>query len=136
MNTFIQVLYGLTEVLTVLQCSFMSPYTNSQIYSLRNIFPMASRFLHRSGLCCTPVYVPGLRTGPASLIGPNRSGPRLAQPIRPMLSLSLNICPNTTIKWIRISQHFTFILALNLYIYCEVWYLCTCITKFGTCGYY
>ena len=42
--------FGLTEVLTVLQCSFMSPYTNSQIYSLRNIFLMASRFLHRSGL--------------------------------------------------------------------------------------
>ena len=50
MNTFIQVLFGLTKVLTVLQCSFMSPYTNSQIYSLRNIFPMASRFLHRTDL--------------------------------------------------------------------------------------
>ena len=50
MNTFIQVLLGLTEVLTILQFSFMSPYTNSQIYSLRNICLMASRFPHRSGL--------------------------------------------------------------------------------------
>ena len=36
----------------------------------------------------------GLRTGftyPASPIGPNRSSPRLVQPIWPMLSLSLNI---------------------------------------------
>ena len=53
MNTFIQVLFGLIEVLTVLQCSFMSPYTNSKIYSLWNIFPIASRFLHRTGL---PTY--------------------------------------------------------------------------------
>ena len=68
MNTFIQVLYGLTEVLTkvltILQCSFMSPYTNSQIYSLRNIFPMASRFPHQSDLSyapvCIPVYAPDL----------------------------------------------------------------------------
>ena len=29
MNTFIQVLLGLTEVLTVLQCSLKIPYTNS-----------------------------------------------------------------------------------------------------------
>ena len=29
MNTFIKVLLGLTEVLTVLQCSLKSPYTNS-----------------------------------------------------------------------------------------------------------
>ena len=46
---------------------------------------MASRFPHRSGLTytpvCTPVYAP---------VRPNRSGPRLAQPIRPMLRLSLN----------------------------------------------
>ena len=56
--------YGLTEVLVVLQCSFMSPYTNSQIYSLRNICLMASRFPHRTGLCyapvCVPVYAPDL----------------------------------------------------------------------------
>ena len=43
MNTFIQVLLGLTEVLIVLQCSLKSSYTNSQIYSSRNIFPTASR---------------------------------------------------------------------------------------------
>ena len=68
--------YGLTEVLTVLQCSFMSPYTNSQIY----ICLMASRFPHRSGLSyapvCVLVYVPSLTDW--------------SQPIRPMLSLSLN----------------------------------------------
>ena len=88
MNTFIQVLFGLTEVLTVLQCSFMSPYTNSQIYSLWNIFPTASRFLHRTGL---PTHRSAFRfMYSASPIGPNRSGPRLAQPTRPMLSLSLN----------------------------------------------
>ena len=50
MTTFIQVLLGLTEVLTILQCSFMSLYTNSQIYSLRNIFLTTSQFLHRTGL--------------------------------------------------------------------------------------
>ena len=64
MSTFIQVLFGLTEVLSVLQCSLKSPYTNSQIYSSRNIYPMASRFPHRSdlsyALVCVPVYVPGL----------------------------------------------------------------------------
>ena len=88
MNTFIQVLFGLTEVQTVLQCSFMSPYTNSQIYSLWNIFPTTSRFLHRTGL---PTHRSVYRfTYSASPIGPNRSGPRLLQPIRPMLSLSLN----------------------------------------------
>ena len=73
--------YGLTEVLTVLQCSFMSSYANSQIYSSRNICPMASLFPHRSDLSyapvCIPVYAPSLT---------DRS-----QPIRPMLSLSLNI---------------------------------------------
>ena len=72
--------YGLTKVLTVLQCSLKSPYTNSRIYSLRNIIPMASRFLHRSGLSyapvCVLVYVPSLTDW--------------SQPIRPMLSLSLN----------------------------------------------
>ena len=64
MNTYIQVLYGLTKVLTVLQRSLKSPYANSQIYSSRNICPMASRFPHRSGLLyapvCVPVYAPGL----------------------------------------------------------------------------
>ena len=68
MKTFIQVLYGLIEVLTevliVHHCSLKSPYTNSQIYSSRNICPMASRFLHRSGPCyapvCVPVYTLGL----------------------------------------------------------------------------
>ena len=94
MNTFIQVLFRLTKVLTkvltVLQCSFMSPYTSSQIYSLRNIFPTASQFLYQTGL---PLHRSAYRfTYPDSPIDPNRSGPRLVQPIRPMLSLSLNTC--------------------------------------------
>ena len=63
-NTFIQVRFGLTEVLTVLQWSFMSTYANSQIYSSWNICPMASRFPHRSGPSyapiCVPVYALGL----------------------------------------------------------------------------
>ena len=49
--------YRLTEVLTVIQCSLKSPYTNSQIYSLRNICLKAFRFPHQSGLLLT-----GLRT--------------------------------------------------------------------------
>ena len=71
MNTFIQVLLELTEVLTVLQCSLKSPYTNSKIYSLHNIFPVASRFLHHTGL---PTHRSAYRfTYSASPIGPNRS---------------------------------------------------------------
>ena len=77
MNTFIQVLYGLievlTEVLTVLQCSFMNPYTNSQIYSLRNIFLMASRFPHRSGPSYTPVCIPVYALGLTDQSQPIRS---------------------------------------------------------------
>ena len=48
----------------------------------------ASRFLHRTGLP-THRYAYWF-TYPASPIGPNRSGPRLSQLMRPMLSLSLN----------------------------------------------
>ena len=99
MNTFIQVLLGLTEVLTILQCSFMSPYTKSQIYSLRNIFPTASQFLHRTGL---PTHRLAYRFPyPTSPIGPNRSGPRLVQPIWPMLSLSLNTPPQAQLEALR-----------------------------------
>ena len=48
----------------------------------------ASRFLHRTGL---PSHRSASRySASASSIGPNRSGPRLLQPMRPMLSLSLN----------------------------------------------
>ena len=85
--------------MTVLQCSFMSPYTNSQIYSLWNIFPTASRFLHRTGL---PSHRSAYQfTYPASPIGPNRSGPRLAKPIRLMLSLSLNTTPQPQLEALR-----------------------------------
>ena len=58
MNTFIQVLLGLTEVLIVLQCSLKSSYTNSQIYSSRNIFRTASR-----SAPIRPFLRTGLRTG-------------------------------------------------------------------------
>ena len=54
MNTFIQVLLGMT----ILQCSFMSPYTNSQIYSLVEYLstglpvytPIRTLVAHQSGL--------------------------------------------------------------------------------------
>ena len=63
-NTFIQVLYGLTEILTVLQYSLKSPYANSQIYFSRNICPMAYRYPHRFSPSyapvCIPVYALGL----------------------------------------------------------------------------
>ena len=87
MNTFIQVLFGLTEVLTVLQCLLKSPYTISQIYSLRNIFPMASRFPHRSGLSCAPVCVPVYALGLTDRSQPIQSSACSAD----ALSLSLNI---------------------------------------------
>ena len=89
-NTFIQVL-GLTEVLTVLQCSLKSPYTNSQIYPGGISFLTTSRFLHRPAFLRT-----GLRTGLRTR--PHRSGPRLAQPIRPMLSLALNTPPQAQLE--------------------------------------
>ena len=54
MNTFIQVLEGLTEVLTVLQCSLRAP-TLTPKYIPRGIsFLTASRFTHRFG----PTYAP------------------------------------------------------------------------------
>ena len=69
MNTFIQVLEGLT----VLQCSLRAPTLTPKYIPHGISFLTASRFTHS-----------------AKPIGPNRSGPRLLQPIRPMLSLSLN----------------------------------------------
>ena len=95
-NTLLQVLEGLTEVLTILQCSLKSSYTNSQIYSSWNIFSTASRFLHRTSL---PSHRFAYRyTYSASPIGPNRSGPRLLQPIWPMLNLSLNTYRRFVVK--------------------------------------
>ena len=70
---FIQVLLGLTEVLTVLQCSLKSSYKNSQIYSSRNIFPTASRFTHRSGPSYAPVSVPVSALGLTDRSQPIRS---------------------------------------------------------------
>ena len=74
---------------TVLQCSLRSIYTNSQKYIPCGISSLtASRFLHRIGL---PSHRRASRySASASPIGPNRSGPQLLQPMRPMLSLSLN----------------------------------------------
>ena len=84
--------YGLTKVLTVLQCSLKSPYTNSQIYSLWNICPMV--FLFLTGLRT------GLRTGPTLPIGPHRSDPRLVQP--------------TGRCWACLSTQFTYSRVINL----------------------
>ena len=80
MNTFIQVLFGLTEVLTVLQCSFMSTYANSQIYSSRNICLMASQFPHRSGPSYAPVFVPVYALGLTDRSQPIRSSACSADP--------------------------------------------------------
>ena len=96
MNTFMQVVLVLTEVLMILQCSFMRPYTNSQIYSLWNIFPTASRFLHWTGLpthrSAYQFYVPGL----TDRSQPIRSSASSAD--RPMLSLSLNTPPQSQLE--------------------------------------
>ena len=62
-------------------------------------FLTASRFLHRTGL---PSHRFAYRIMySASPIGPNRSGPRLLQPIRPMLSLSLNTPPQAQLEALR-----------------------------------
>ena len=83
--------YGLTEVLTGTSMLITKlPTLTPKYIPSRNICSMASRFLHRSGLLLRTGFAPSLRTGPAKPIGPNRSGSRLAQPIRPMLSLYLN----------------------------------------------
>ena len=64
MNTFIQVLEGLTEVLTVLQCSLRAPTLTPKYIPHRISFLTASRFPHRSGPTyapvCVPVYALGL----------------------------------------------------------------------------
>ena len=91
--------YGLTEVLTVLQCSLVSPYANFQIYSSRNICPMASWFPHRSDLSYTPVCVP--------VCVPSLTD--RSQPIRPMLILSLNTYNKTNIKYICIRHNIRFL---------------------------
>ena len=58
---------------------------------------MALRFTHRYGLLRTGLRN-SLRTDPALPIGPNRSGSRLVQPIRPTLSFSLNTPPEAQIE--------------------------------------
>ena len=78
MNTFYTNPRRTDRSTTVLQCSLKSSTLTPKIYSLQNIFP--------NGL---PVSA-SRYSASASPIGPNRYGPRLAQPMRPMLSLSLN----------------------------------------------
>ena len=63
-----------------------SAYTNSKIYSSRNIF-----------ICVTDRSQPTRYS--ASPIGPYRLGPRLLQPTRPMLSLYLNTILLTSYGW-------------------------------------
>ena len=64
----------------VLQCSFMSPYTYSQIYSLWNICLMASWFSHQSGLSYAPVCVPVYAFGLTDRSKPIRSSASSADP--------------------------------------------------------
>ena len=60
---------------------------------------MAYWILHRAGL---PSYRSTSRySASASPIGPNRSGPRLAQPMQPMLSLTLNTPPQGQLEALR-----------------------------------
>ena len=60
---------------------------------------MTYRFLHRTGL---PSYRSASQySASASPIGPNRNGPRLLQPTRPMLSLSLYTPPQAQLEALR-----------------------------------
>ena len=90
MNTFYTSPSRTARSITVLQCSLKSSTLTPKIS-----FLTASWFLHRTGL---PSYRSASRYSAwASPIGPNRSGPRLAQPMRPMLSLSLNNSHNNIV---------------------------------------
>ena len=72
----------------ILQCSLKSSTLIPKYIPYGISFLTASRFLHRTGL---PSYRSAYRySASASPIRPNRYGPRLSQPMRPMLSLSLN----------------------------------------------
>ena len=79
---------------TYVNAHLWTPTLTPKYIPSRNICLMAFPSPHRSGLCCTPVcapvYAPGIRTVLAKPIGPNLSTLSLAQPIQPMLSLSLN----------------------------------------------
>ena len=90
---FIQVLTRTDRSTIVLQCSLRAP-TLTPKYIPRGIsFFASSRHpgsLHRTGVFDR--YQPTRSS--AYPIGPNRFGPRLLQPIRPMLSLYLNTCQN------------------------------------------
>ena len=77
MHTFIQVLTRTDRSTIVLQCSLRAPTLTPKY------IPCGISFLASSVLCVEPAYP----------IGPNRLGPRLLQPIRPMLSLYLNTFP-------------------------------------------
>ena len=82
MHTFIQVLRRTDRSTIVLQCSLRAPTLTPKY------IPSGISFLASSVLCAEPTYP----IGPNRLgTRPNRLGPRLLRPIRPMLSLYLNI---------------------------------------------
>ena len=96
MNTFIQVLRRTDKSTIVLQCSLKSSTLTPKIYFLRNIFPNGLPVSTPSRPSFAPVCVP------VHVLGPNRSGPRLLQPIRPMLSLSLNTPHQAQLEALRV----------------------------------
>ena len=86
---FIQVLTRTDRSTIVLQCSLRAPTLTPKYIPCGISFFTSSRHpgsLHRTGV--SDRYQPTQFS--ASPIGPNRFGPRLLQPIRPMLSLYLN----------------------------------------------
>ena len=87
---FIQVLTRIDRSTIVLQCSLRAP-TLTPKYIPRGISFFASS--RHPVLCTEPAYPIGtIRLGPRpNRSVPNRFGPRLLQPIRPMLSLYVNI---------------------------------------------
>ena len=79
-NTFIQVLEGLTEVLTVLQCSLRAPTLTPKYIPHGISFLTASRFTHRSGPTYAPVCVPVYAFGLTDRSQPIRSSASSVDP--------------------------------------------------------
>ena len=124
----------LHEQLTLQHIFLMKPSSNAISHQRRFYGSLDCR--EAQTLICFVLF-----TYPAPLIGPNRSGPRLVQLIRPMLSLSLNkATPKKGIFSIPISEIFfplmrkkkrvkkicwlcEFFLSLGFYWLCEFFYL-------------
>ena len=80
MNTFIQVLEGLTEVLTVLQCSLRALTLTPKYIPHGISFLTASRFTHRSGPTYAPVCVSVYAFGLTNRSQPIQSSSSSADP--------------------------------------------------------